>query len=128
MATVKNSNIPFYIILGVVTLLFLYLLKPFFFPIFWAAVIAGIFQPLYRRINRRLNRPNLSTVVVFFVIAVIILLPAAVVGTLVFNESVQLYAALSPDTKKLDTNFDHIDRLDRQPSLCRAVSMSTRPC
>ena len=108
MATAKNSNIPFYIILGVVTLLFLYLLKPFFFSIFWAAIIAGIFRPLYRRINRRLKRPNLSTVVVFFVIALIILLPAAVVGTLVFNESVQLYAALSPDTKQLNKNFDHV--------------------
>ena len=108
MATAKNSNIPFYIILGVVMLLFLYLLKPFFFSIFWAAIIAGIFRPLYRRINRRLKRPNLSTVVVFFVIALIILLPAAIVGTLVFNESVQLYAALSPDTKELNKNFDHV--------------------
>ena len=69
------------------TLLFLYLLKPFFFPLFWAAVIAGIFQPLYRRINGRLNHPSLSTILIFLVIAVIILLPAGVVGTLVFNES-----------------------------------------
>ncbi len=108
MATAKNSNIPFYIILGVVTLLFLYLLRPFFFPLFWAAVISGIFQPFYRWINRRLKRPNLSTVAVFFVIVVIIFLPAAVVGTLVFKESVQLYAALSPGTKNLDTNFTHV--------------------
>jgi predicted PurR-regulated permease PerM len=108
MTHVKNSNIPFYVILGVVTLLFLYLLMPFFFPLFWAAVIAGIFQPLHRRINRRLNRPNLSTVVVFLVIALILLLPAAVVGTLVFNESVQLYATLSPDTNYLNKNFDHM--------------------
>ena len=108
MTHVKNSNIPFYVILGVVTLLFLYLLMPFFFPIFWAAVIAGIFQPLYRRINRRLKHPNLSTVVVFSGIALIILLPAAVVGTLVFNESVQLYTALSSDTTHLNKNFDHM--------------------
>ncbi len=108
MATVKNSNISFYIILGAVTLLFLYLLQPFFFAIFWAAVIAGIFQPLYRRMNRRLHRPNLTTVIVFFVIAVIIFLPAAVVGTLVFKESVQLYATLSPGTKTLDTHLTQL--------------------
>ena len=87
MGSLKNGNIPFFVLLGLVTLLFLYLLKPFFFPLFWAAVIAGIFQPLYRRINRRLNRPSLSTILIFLVIAVIILLPAGVVGTLVFNES-----------------------------------------
>jgi predicted PurR-regulated permease PerM len=91
-----------------VTLLFLYLLKPFFFPLFWAAVIAAIFQPLYRRINRKLNHPSLSTILIFLVIAVIILLPAGVVGTLVFNESVQLYEKLSPDAKNIDKGFQNI--------------------
>src|SRR4030042_1671257 len=60
MGNTKNSNIPFFIIMGLATVLFLYLLKPFFFPIFWAAVVAGIFRPLYRRINDRLNRPRLN--------------------------------------------------------------------
>ena len=64
MGPLKNSNLPFFILMGLVTLLFLYLLKPFFFPLFWAAVIAGIFQPLYRRINRKLNYPSLSTILV----------------------------------------------------------------
>jgi predicted PurR-regulated permease PerM len=87
----NHRNIPFFILLGVATLLFLYLLTPFFFPIFWAAVIAGIFHPLYRRINRRLERPNLTAAVVFALIALILLLPTGVVGTLVFNQTVQLY-------------------------------------
>jgi predicted PurR-regulated permease PerM len=81
MGHLNRDNIPFMIILGVATLLFLSLLTPFFFSLFWAAVIAGIFRPLYRRINRRLNRPNLSTVAVFIAIALIILLPAGVVGS-----------------------------------------------
>jgi predicted PurR-regulated permease PerM len=104
----KNSNISFFAILVLVTILFLYLLWPFFFPIFWAAVIAGVFEPLYNRINEKLRRPNLSTVILFLIIALIILLPAGIVGTLVFNESVQLYQALSPDTKHMDRNFQHL--------------------
>ena len=108
MGSLKNGNIPFFVLLGVVTLLFLYLLKPFFFPLFWAAVIATIFQPLYRRINRRLNRPSLSTMLIFLLIAVIILLPAGVVGTLVFNESLQIYEKLSPDAKNIDRGFQNI--------------------
>ncbi len=59
----KAGQIPFGILLGAVTLLFLYLLEPFFFPLFWAMVIAGIFKPLYRRIDERLRRPNLSTLI-----------------------------------------------------------------
>ncbi len=108
MGPLKNGNVPFYILMGLVSLLFLYLLKPFFFPLFWAAVIAGIFRPFYRRIDRRLNRPSLSTLLVFLVIAVIILLPAGIVGTLVFNESVQLYGRLGPDPKNIDKGFQHI--------------------
>src|ERR1700686_5108678 len=105
---VKNTNILFSIILGGATLLFLYLLKPFFFPIFWAAVIAGIFHPLYRRIYRRMNSPTLSTMIVFLVIAVLILLPAGIVGKLVFNESIQLYGTLSPDKKNINQSFEHV--------------------
>ena len=104
----KDRNIPFFVILGLVTILFLYLLQPFFFPIFWAAVIAGVFHPLYSRINEKLNRPNLSTAILFLLIALIILLPAGIVGTLAFNESLRLYAALAPDTRHMDQNFQHL--------------------
>ena len=104
----KDRNIPFFVVLGLVTILFLYLLKPFFFPIFWAAVIAGVFRPLYSRINGKLNRPNLSTAILFLLIALIILLPAGIVGTLAFNESLRLYAALAPDTRHMDQNFQHL--------------------
>jgi predicted PurR-regulated permease PerM len=104
----KDSSIPFLAILGLVTILFLFLLRPFFFPIFWAAVIAGIFKPLYRRIDGKLRRPNLSSAIIFLIIALIILLPAGVVGTLVFNESVQIYQALSPDTKHMDHSIQHV--------------------
>ena len=108
MGNMKENNIPFFVILGMVTILFLYLLKPFFFPIFWAAVIAGVFRPLYFRINGKLNRPNLSTAILFLLIALIILLPAGIVGTLVFNESVRTYATLSPDAKHMDRNLQHL--------------------
>jgi predicted PurR-regulated permease PerM len=108
MGPIKNDNVLFFVVLGAVTLLFLYLLQPFFFPIFWAIVIAGIFQPLYRRINRRLKRPNLSTVIIFLFIALLILLPLGTVGKLVFTESLQIYETLKPGTRDIDTNFQRI--------------------
>jgi hypothetical protein len=51
-----------------VFLLFFYLLSPFFFPIFWAAVIASVFGPLYKSLNRRLHKPSLSASLVFLVV------------------------------------------------------------
>jgi len=108
MEPTKKSNIPFFIALGLAAILFLYLLKPFFFPIFWAAVIAGIFRPLYRRIEDRLNRPNLSTAILFLIIALILLLPAMVAGTLIFRESMQLYESLKPDAQGIGKGFQRI--------------------
>lgn len=105
---VKGNNIAFFVILGMVTILFLYLLFPFFFPIFWAAVVAGVFRPLYGIINGKLNRPNLSTAILFLLIALIILLPLGTIGTLVFNESVQLYDKLSPDAKQMDRSIQRL--------------------
>jgi predicted PurR-regulated permease PerM len=115
----KNGSIPFFVILGLVTILFLYLLQPFFFPIFWAAVIAGVFGPLYRRIDGKLNSPNVSTAILFLIIALIILLPAGVVGTLVFNESVQIYETLSPDTKNMDRSIQRLINTIADNSIAR---------
>jgi predicted PurR-regulated permease PerM len=108
MGPIKQSNIFFFIVLGVVTILFLYLLKPFFFPIFWALVIAGVFQPLYRRINRRLQSPNVSTIIIFLLIALMILLPLGGIGKLVFTESLQIYETLKPGTSHIDRNFERM--------------------
>ena len=119
MGNMKESKILFFAILGLVTILFLYLLLPFFFPIFWAAVIAGVFRPLYSRINRKLNRPNLSTAVFFLLIALILLLPTAIVGTLVFNESVQIYEKLSPDTKHMDRSIQRLINTIADNSIAR---------
>jgi len=108
MGNDKNSNMTFFVILGLVTILFLYLLLPFFFPIFWAAVIAGVFRPLYNRLNRRIKHPNLSTALFFLIIALILLLPTGIIGTLVFNESVRLYKILAPGTQHMDRNVQQV--------------------
>lgn len=120
----KEGSIAFFAILGMVTILFLYLLQPFFFPLFWAAVIAGLFGPLYRRINGKLNRPNLSTAILFLIIALIVLLPAGVVGTLVFNESVQIYETLSPNTKNMDRSIQRLINTIADNSIARALNIN----
>jgi predicted PurR-regulated permease PerM len=119
MGNMKDSKILFFTILGLVTILFLYLLLPFFFPIFWAAVIAGVFQPLYSRLNRKLNHPNLSTAVFFLLIALILLLPTGIVGTLVFNESVQIYEKLNPDTRQMDRSVQRLINTIADNSIAR---------
>jgi predicted PurR-regulated permease PerM len=101
----KVQNIIFISLLGLVTLVFLYLLKPFFTPIFWAAVIAGIFKPLYERLLFKLNRPNLSAAMILFMISLIIILPASIIASLLITESMQLYDTISADTSAVEQRF-----------------------
>jgi len=95
MESSKIQNILFFSALAFVSILFLYVLKPFFFPIFWAAVIASVFKPLYYKLNSRFKRPSVSAAMVILAIALIIILPGSIIGSLLFTESVRIYNSLS---------------------------------
>ena len=97
MHTSKVQNVLFFTFLVIVSFLFLYLLTPFFSPIFWAAVIAIIFRPLYERLNRKLNRPSVCAVIIFLLITLIIILPGSIMGSLLFSESMHVYESHSTD-------------------------------
>lgn len=102
MNTSKNYQLLFYAVLAIVTILFLYLLKPLFFSVFWAAVIASIFTPLYKRLNDKWAHPNINTVIVLLTIAVIIILPAIFIGSLLIGESLQVYDSLNTDSSYIE--------------------------
>jgi len=104
----KNREIVFIGLLVGVTLLFLLLLKSFFFPIFWAAVIAAIFRPLCRRLETVLRGQSAAAAVTLALVIVVIFIPAAVVGTLLVAESVQLYDAISSGGAQLRNGMQHV--------------------
>ena len=97
MRASKVQNILFFTIMIFVFLLFLYLLAPFFFPIFWAAVISSIFSPLYKYLNRKLHNPSAAAAIIFLVVAVIIILPGSIIGSVMFGESMRMYESLDAD-------------------------------
>jgi predicted PurR-regulated permease PerM len=100
MQSSRVQNIFFFSVLFIVSLLFLYLLKPFFFPIFWAAVIAGIFKPLFRLLDKKLHRPSLSSAVVLIVVILVIIFPGGMMGSLLFTESTQVYDSFSSKNRE----------------------------
>ena len=104
----KVQNILFFTVLVLVSFLFLYLLTPFFSPIFWAAVIASIFRPLYVRLNRKINRPGLCTIIIFLLIALIIILPGGIMGSLLFSESMHMYESLGTDSGTIENTVKSI--------------------
>ncbi len=85
----------FLLMLALVTLLFLYLLKPFFGSVFWACVIGVLFFPLYRRLlNRFGGRENLAALTTLVLCLFIVIIPVLFVVGSFFQQGVALYQRL----------------------------------
>lgn len=91
----KIRNYLFLGLLAVVTVLFLYIIKPFAYPIFWAAILAVLFYPLYKKLNKKIKHPNLSALISLSLVTVIIILPLSVLGLLLTKEVVVIYNSAS---------------------------------
>lgn len=77
------------------TIAMMYLVRPFFYPIFWAAVIAIMFYPHYVWINNRLRSPGLASGIMITVVVLTIFIPIALLATLLVNQSISLYDNLT---------------------------------
>lgn len=70
------------------------ILKPFFSPILWAALLAYISWPAYRRLHARTGeRKNLSAGLAVLVLAVAIIMPMLWLAILVKDDLIRLYNA-----------------------------------
>lgn len=110
MSSEKYRHIAFYIILGLATLLLIYLLKPFFYPIFWAAVLAIIFKPLQQRLGKKIKSPNLAAMATLALILLVIILPAGIIGSLLLNESMHLYDYLNMDNAYIESQINDLTK------------------
>jgi predicted PurR-regulated permease PerM len=120
MNSEKSRHIAFYVLLGLSTLLFFYLMLPFFYPIFWAAVIASIFRPLHDHLVKKIKSPTLSATLVLIMILLIIILPAGIIGSLLLTESMQIYSTLDANSDALERKIlDITKNITTNPYLSR---------
>lgn len=110
MDATRLRNIIFFSIFGLVGILFLFMIKPFFFPIFWAAVIAGIFYPSYAFMKDHVPSPNLAAAVVLVLIIIIIILPGFVIGSLLLAESLDIYQSFDMGAISVDLQVRNLLR------------------
>jgi len=106
----KPRHIVFYVLLGLATLQLLYLLQPFFYPIFWAAVMTIVFKPLQRRLREKIPSPNLAATATLTAIIMIIILPALIIGSILLNESFNLYGYLNMDTFPIESRINDVTK------------------
>jgi len=116
----KARKILFVTLAGVVAALSLYLLKPFFFALFWAVVIAGVFHPVYRRLQARHKLPSLNAAVTLLLVVFVLILPAGILATLLVNESIEIYNSIDTDIANIELKArDWADQLAAHPTTAR---------
>lgn len=75
-----------------VSIIFVWILWPFYGAVFWAAALAILFMPLYRRLLRGLRqRPTLAALATLLIILVMVILPLAVMTMLIVREASGTY-------------------------------------
>ena len=81
----------FLLLLALVTVAFFWVLLPFYGAVFWAVILAIVFQPLHRELERRLGpRPNLAALVSVLVCIVIAIIPMTIILSSLIAEGAQV--------------------------------------
>ncbi|MCX7981732.1 MAG: AI-2E family transporter [Syntrophales bacterium] len=101
MGPEKVKTVLFFLIVAIACILFVYLIRPFFGPIFWAAVIAGLFFPVHKLILSKVQSRDLAAFFTLLIVTAAIIVPFLSVGTLVVIESVDLFETLNEEAAYL---------------------------
>lgn len=94
-----------------VSLAFVFLMKPFFGPIFWAIAIALIFHPFQMFLVRRLGeRPNTNALITLTVCMLIVVIPVLVLVTSLAAEGVGVYQQIQDGEIKPGEYIDQVNK------------------
>ncbi|MFX4227198.1 MAG: AI-2E family transporter [Porticoccaceae bacterium] len=100
----------FLITLILLSLLFFFLLQPFWGAIFWACIIGLLFSPLNRRLLLLGNKPkpNLAALLTLLICLIICIVPTLFVLASFFSEGVNLYQRLRSGEFDLGARIEQV--------------------
>lgn len=88
----KIQSYTFIALLAGISLIFIWMLRPYLYAIFWAAVLAVIFYPLYKKIaGPNEHKKSLAAGLTLIIIVLLFLIPLAGIISLVTKQALDLY-------------------------------------
>lgn len=101
----------FIVVVLIVTAAFLWIISDLLMPVFWAAVLAVLFQPLNRRIQTWIKSPRsltaaITTVIVIFVIVV----PFGLLAAAVTRQAMDIYQDIATGVIDLQAPIEFVER------------------
>lgn len=101
----------FVLVVLLVTAAFLWIIADLLMPVFWAAVLAVLFQPLNRRILPLVKgRESLSALVTTILVVLVLIVPFGLLATAVTQQALSLYRQIAAGEINLQAPIDFIDR------------------
>lgn len=95
----------------VTTAVFLWMVRHFLLPVFWAAVFAVLFQPLFLRLQRTFRgRGSLAAVVTTLVVVFAVLVPAGLLAGALAQQGLWLYRRIASGEINADGFVQFVDR------------------
>ncbi len=87
------ENRAFLIVVALVTVAFVWVVRGFLMPVFWAAVLAVLFRPVFRGWLRALrgHHPNVAAALTVVTTVIMLIVPLALLGTAVTQEAIGVY-------------------------------------
>ena len=109
-----------FLVLGIVTLLFGYILKPFFFAIFWAVLLAAIFAPLHDWLHGKFKSSNLCAGLALGAVVITFILPVGLLLTLLVGQSLEIYNSINSSRGSwMNSLTGMLNALSQNPMLAR---------
>ncbi len=91
----KMRSVFFFGLIAILGIAILYIVRPFIYPIFWAAIVAVMFHPMYKWVDKYIKFSGVSSVITVLLVIVIIFLPLTFVSVLLVHESAGLVEKIS---------------------------------
>jgi len=105
----KLEQFAFLTCLVLVTVLFFYLLKPFFAALFWACAIGLVFFPVRVWLDNKWGRrPNTNALLTLLLCVIVVVIPVLGLLSSVFQEGARLYQRIDTGEIRPETYIDQM--------------------
>ena len=91
----RGQRYFFFGLLAVVTIFFLWMVRGFLFPIFWAVVFALLLYPAYQTLRTYVRNDTLAATLIMLGAFLLVVIPISWLGTRIAQEAFQLYRLFS---------------------------------
>lgn len=93
------------------SIVFIWLVRDFLMPVFWAAVLAILFRPTAKRLRKLIpGRPAIVALLTTLIVTLVVLIPIGLLSLAVTQQAIDVYQRIAAGEVDLQAPIDFIER------------------